>query len=158
MANKRTSKLNVNIIKDLDDLHTKSDDVDISEMRELHGKLMLSMAKLGDRALGLSAVQIGIHKRAFAVTLGKRTIVMFNPIVMYHSTSVSSGREKCLSVAHPYLVKRYDTIKVRYFDAKAGEHEDIFEGPYARLVQHEMDHLDGVIISDIGKFIAEEKK
>lgn len=155
---KKKANNSVEIVKEKDELHLKSEPVDISEMRDLHGKLMLNMMRLGNRALGLSAVQIGIHKRACAVTLGKVTTVMFNPYIKTKSNKITEMREKCLSVAAPYMVKRYYSITVAYMDRTGAEKEMRVEGKEAAIVQHELDHLDGIIISDIGTLIVEEAK
>ena len=157
MAKKKASN-SVEIVKDKDTLHLVSEEVDISEMRDLHGKLMLNMMRLGNRALGLSAVQIGIHKRACAVTLGKVTTVMFNPYIKTKSNKITEAREKCLSVQAPYMVRRYYSVTVGYMDRTGAEREMRVEGREAAIVQHELDHLDGIIISDVGKLIVEETK
>lgn len=106
---------------------------------------------------GLSANQVGINKRMFAALYqtgnGENTALkLINPKVISHSTNtiyLPEG-EGCLSVnreVHGH-VPRYERIKVQAFDTEGEKHTYTFKGYSAILIQHEMDHLDGIMFYD----------
>ncbi|WP_283234805.1 peptide deformylase [Pseudoalteromonas phenolica] len=74
---------------------------------------------------------------------------IINPEIMHMSTAVEKDWEGCLSVPSMRgLVPRHKTIKVRYLDQQANEHEVKFTDFVARIFQHELDHLDGLTFID----------
>ncbi len=106
-----------------------------------------TMNKLG--GLGLSANQCGLPHRVCAINMGSEAWVMFNPYLIESSEEPSEYLEGCLSYPGLYLkVDRAKKVKVR-FQAMGGqfvEHE--FEGLTSVCIQHELDHLNGVVYSD----------
>jgi peptide deformylase len=106
--------------------------------------------------VGLAAPQIGINKRIVVVSLLKdrddedfKTIMMMNPEILEHSEITDTEEEWCLSV--PWAkgnVKRYLTIKLQYKDNKGKEKMLRLNGLSARIVQHEIDHINGVLFVD----------
>ena len=99
--------------------------------------------------LGLSANQVGLPWRVCAVNMGTEIWTMFNPEIIEKSMIPTEYQEGCLSYPGLYLkLKRPDHIKVR-FQAINGEFiEHDFDGLTAVCVQHEIDHLDGVMYTD----------
>ena len=99
--------------------------------------------------LGLSSNQVGLPHRVCAVNFGDEIWTMFNPVILEKSETVADFQEGCLSYPGLYLkVNRPDHIKVR-FQAVNGEFvEKEFDGLTAVCVQHELDHLDGVMYTD----------
>ncbi|MDP4098027.1 peptide deformylase [Paenibacillus sp. P96] len=106
--------------------------------------------------VGLSANQIGLNKRMCAIYIqsGEATAVceLYNPKIISHSAAMiylESG-EGCLSVDRyvPGYVPRYAKIKVKAADAQGKEQIYTFKGYTAIVVQHELDHLDGVMFYD----------
>ena len=106
--------------------------------------------------VGLAAPQIGVSRRAFAVdvsdhpktTVNHGLVVMFDPVIVEMENRVV-GREGCMSV--PDLtanVVRATKIVVRGVVPGEGEREIVTEGFEARAYQHEIDHLDGLLILD----------
>jgi peptide deformylase len=99
--------------------------------------------------LGLSANQCGINKRVCTINMGKEAWVMFNPQIIEKSEKTADFSEGCLSYPGLYVkIGRSDHIKVR-FQALGGqtvEHE--FDGLTAVCIQHELDHLDGIVYTD----------
>ena len=102
------------------------------------------------RGVGLSAPQIGVSKRAFIIDVAQEDIYyeMINP-----ELSGMKGRgeawEGCLSVdGVEGLIPRADKLRVRYTDRDWRDHELEAEGYIARIIQHEYDHLEGVIFRD----------
>lgn len=99
--------------------------------------------------LGLSANQVGLKERACAINMGNEIWTMFNPVITNHSLTPSTYQEGCLSYPGLYLkVNRWETITVK-FQAINGEFiEQEFSGLTAVCIQHELDHLDGVLYTD----------
>jgi len=102
------------------------------------------------RGLGLSANQVGLKERVCAVNMGEHIWIMFNPEIIERSETFADFAEGCLSYPGLYLkLKRPDYIKVR-FQAIGGQYtEHEFNGLTAVCVQHEIDHLDGKLYTDL---------
>jgi peptide deformylase len=117
------------------------------EAEELAYSLVKTMGKYG--GLGLSANQCGINKRVCTINMGKEAWSMFNPEIVYRSDTIANFSEGCLSYPGLYLkLNRADHIKVR-FQAIGGQFvEQQFDGLTAVCVQHELDHLDGIVYTD----------
>ena len=96
--------------------------------------------------LGLSANQVGLKDRVCVVNMGKEAWVMFNPEIIESSGKIADFQEGCLSYPGLYVkCNRLDHIKVR-FQAVGGQViEQEFDGLTAVCVQHEIDHLDGIV-------------
>ena len=113
--------------------------------------LAFSLSETLDKlqGLGLSANQVGLPHRVCAVNMGDEIWTMFNPQIIERSQTPAQYQEGCLSYPGLYLtVNRPDHIKVR-FQAINGEWvEKEFDGLTAVCVQHEIDHLDGIMYTD----------
>jgi peptide deformylase len=73
----------------------------------------------------------------------------FNPEVLEHSNNLTEFNEGCLSFTGEYvIIKRPDTIRVRYFNAEGIEFNETLTGLPARCFQHELDHLNGITMHD----------
>lgn len=113
----------------------------------------------------LAAPQVGKSVRMIATTQrksGKRwekntgEIVMINPEITEKSSQVVMSEEACLSLPwDQWNVKRYKKITVSYYDPEGRKHTRKFEDFNAAIVQHEIDHLDGVLFID--KLVAPKK-
>jgi peptide deformylase len=110
-------------------------------------------------AIGLAAPQIGVLKRVFGVRLGyydeqpdeemKPPIIMVNPEILEQSEVMERGFDSCLSIPNMLgYSDRHLKIKLRYQDEMGKRFEREFEGWDARVIQHEYDHLDGVLFLD----------
>lgn len=110
------------------------------------------------RGIGLAAIQIGVPKRILVIDLqeegedGKpvRTPRVFiNPEIVDTDTATNIYNEGCLSVPDQYAeVERPATCRVRWLDRDGQAHEEQLEGLLATCIQHEMDHLQGIIFID----------
>ncbi|MGE4444210.1 MAG: peptide deformylase [Candidatus Altimarinota bacterium] len=106
--------------------------------------------------VGLAAPQVGYNKRLIVVSLLKdrddenfSTIMMMNPTILEHSTECEIEGEGCLSVpGEKGEVERFLKIKLSYIDENKKEKIIILSGVSARIVQHEIDHLNGVLFTD----------
>jgi peptide deformylase len=96
--------------------------------------------------LGLSANQVGLKDRICVINMGEKAWVLFNPEIIETSGKIADFQEGCLSYPGLYVkCNRLDHIKVR-FQAVGGQFlEQEFDGLTAVCVQHELDHLDGIV-------------
>lgn len=102
------------------------------------------------QGLGLSANQVGLKERICAINMGNEVWVMINPEIIESSGEAAEYSEGCLSYPGLYLkLKRPNHIKVR-FQAVGGQFvEQEFDGLTAVCVQHEIDHLNGIVYTDL---------
>lgn len=95
--------------------------------------------------VGLGASQIAVLKRAIVINpRGKKPRVLINPVIVGHGDTQDNGPEGCLS--YPGIdtdVKRWRVIEVTFQDLDRREQRETFKGFAARVVQHEIDHLNG---------------
>lgn len=99
--------------------------------------------------LGLAAPQIGSPLSLCIAHLGHRTIPLINPEITWHSTEKEDMEEGCLSLPGlQVMVTRPTSIIVQYTDAKGKMQERSLSGLDSRVVQHEVDHLHGILIVD----------
>jgi peptide deformylase len=100
--------------------------------------------------LGLAANQLGFSFRAFAMNTEDHWGVIYNPEIIKFSGTKTKDFEGCLSIPDKIgLVSRFDWIDVIYEAAPHGMRVNReFTGLSARVFQHELDHLNGVVISD----------
>lgn len=105
----------------------------------------LAQTLIQNNGIGLAAPQIGLPYRAFAM-MGEKIIVCFNPKIVDVSTEQLYLEEGCLSFPEFILkVKRPKKIKVRYTEPNGNVETKVFDGMTARVFQHELDHLDGIV-------------
>lgn len=102
--------------------------------------------------IGLAAIQIGIAKRVIVADLSEMKsppIVMINPKIVYRSIATSRQSEGCLSLPGVEgVVERPNDIIVEYHDQDRAHRVQALDGLLARCVQHEVDHLDGIMFFD----------
>lgn len=140
-------------------LRTVSPQVKSSQMPQLIklGKEMVKYIKdPKNKWVGLAAPQVGHNYRLIVVSLLKdwedeafKTIMMVNPEILEHSHEKNIDVEGCLSVpGEQGKVARWDMIKLRYIDDKWKTQTVIYDDLRSRIVQHEIDHLDGILYTD----------
>lgn len=109
--------------------------------------------------IGLAAIQVGVPKRVIVMDLqeeededGKpirQPRVFINPEILDPSDDQSVYTEGCLSVPDQYAdVERPATCRVKWLDEDGNAHDEVFEGLLATCIQHEMDHLEGIVFID----------
>lgn len=110
-----------------------------------------------NKAAGLAANQIGLPYRVFAINTDPM-LICFNPKITYYSEEKSVMEEGCLTFPLLYVrIVRPKTIRVRFFN-ELGEPQNLsFQGDTARVFQHELDHLNGVVYLDRASKIHLEK-
>ncbi|MBP6981301.1 peptide deformylase [Candidatus Gracilibacteria bacterium] len=106
--------------------------------------------------VGLAAPQVGVNKRIIAISLMHtyddeeyRTIAMINPEIVEHSEEMCLDEEGCLSVpGEKGEVSRWKSVKVNFLDTKGIKYSLKLTELSARIIQHEIDHLNGVLFTD----------
>lgn len=103
------------------------------------------------QGVGLAAPQIGVSKRVIVVDVGEGPIEVVNPVIV-ESEGLDDDTEGCLSV--PGIageVPRYTVVTVTGLDRQGQEVRQRAEGFLARVFQHEIDHLEGILFTDKAK-------
>lgn len=98
-----------------------------------------------DSCVGMAANMIGVNKRIIAFDNEGKAMVMFNPEIL-RKTGPYETEEGCLSLTGVRPVKRWKTIKVKWQNEKFQQRIKNFTGWTAEIIQHEIDHCEGIII------------
>ena len=98
-----------------------------------------------DNCVGLAANMIGYNKRIIIVSLGFANMVMINPVIVGKKAEYET-EEGCLSLDGERKTKRYEEILVEYYNKNFEKKSQKFTGYVAQIIQHECDHLEGIII------------
>lgn len=128
--------------------------VDLSDdLRRLADDMLETM--YAAPGIGLAAPQIGVDTRLIVMDCIKaegeapRPMAMFNPEILAESDERSTYEEGCLSIPDIYAdVERPAAVTVRWIDRDGNERQDSFDGLWATCLQHEIDHLNGVLFID----------
>ncbi|MDE6220443.1 MAG: peptide deformylase [Lachnospiraceae bacterium] len=97
------------------------------------------------RCVGMAANMIGVSKRIIAVNMGFMNVAMLNPVIT-KKTGAYKTEEGCLSLIGVRPTTRYQDIEVEFFDAGWKKQKQKYSGWIAQIIQHECDHLDGIVI------------
>ena len=98
-----------------------------------------------DRCVGMAANMIGVRKRIIVFCNGPLQMIMINPQITAKSGEYEA-EEGCLSLTGTRKTKRYREITVMYQDQSFRQRTGTFAGFTAQIIQHEIDHCDGVLI------------
>lgn len=109
--------------------------------------------------IGLAAIQVAVPKRVVVIDLQdpeeedgepvKRPHVFINPEIIHRSAAVKIYNEGCLSIPDQYAeVQRPDIVRARWIDERGAAREGEFDGLMSVCLQHEVDHLNGVLFID----------
>lgn len=107
--------------------------------------LLDTLAAHAEHCVGLAANMIGVRKRIIAVNVGPTNIAMLNPEIVKRSGKYMT-EEGCLSLTGERPAVRYEKLTVKYLDLQFKPHKESFSGFTAQIIQHEIDHCDGIII------------
>jgi len=135
-------------------LHEVSEQVRLplsKEDKQLLDEMYAYVKDPESRAIGLSAVQVGVLKRMCAIIIENQRYKLVNPRIIKRSKELTYYPEGCLSVSeeHDEPVKRYESISVMAYDAIQNKNIIInARGLLARCLQHEIDHMDGILFTD----------
>jgi len=101
------------------------------------------------KAVGLACTQLALPIRMIVAIPNNMVITMVNPVIVEASEKKVSGKEGCLSIPGYWdMVPRHDKITVKYQDITGRECEDTLYEYAAAVVQHEIEHLDGILFID----------
>jgi peptide deformylase len=123
-----------------------------AEIRKLVDDMFETMYKAP--GIGLAAIQIGVGKRVITLDLSKKEDnhqpqVFINPEIVWTSGETAKYEEGCLSIPDYYEeVERPKEVKVKYLDLDGKKHEIDAKGLIATCLQHEIDHINGVLFID----------
>lgn len=98
-----------------------------------------------ERCVGMAANMIGVRKRIIIANVGMGGIVMFNPVII-KKEGPFEAEEGCLSLDGVRKTTRYKTIEVEFTDMSWKRQKQKYSGILAQIIQHECDHLEGIII------------
>ena len=132
------------IVRDTFFLSQKSDPAtkqDLSVGQDLRDTLQANR----ERCVGMAANMIGVKKRIIIVHAGLADLVMVNPVITKKSAPYEA-EEGCLSLDGVRKTTRYQIIEVEYLDSGWKKHHERFSGWTAQIIQHEIDHLNGILI------------
>lgn len=132
------------IVKDILFLGQKSEDAtknDIVVIDDLIDTLKENL----EHCVGLAGNMIGVKKRILVFTAGNLIVPMINPVIL-KKEKLYETEESCLSLIGLRKTKRYEMIEVEYLDRNFKKQKQVFTGFTAQIIQHEMDHFEGVII------------
>ena len=132
------------IVKDVFFLGQKSEAATKEDL-SVGQHLMDTLRANQDHCVGMAANMIGYRKNMIIVATGLADIVMINPKITAKAEPYET-EEGCLSLPGTRKTTRYNKITVRYQDKKFEEHTQNFSGYIAQIIQHECDHLEGILI------------
>lgn len=116
-----------------------ADDVDVA--KNLRDTLAFNRAN----CVGMAANMIGVQKRIIIVETEEGDVVMFNPVILKKSEPYET-KEGCMSLVGIRSAKRWKHIKVQWQNEKMQTRVKNFEGWTAEIIQHEIDHCNGIVI------------
>lgn len=132
------------VVRDVFFLRQKSEPAtreDLGVGRDLRDTLRANR----DRCAGMAANMIGVKKRVIVVNAGFADVVMVNPVLLAKDTPYEA-EEGCLSLDGTRKTTRWQNIEIEYTDASWKKRRQRFSGWIAQIIQHEMDHLEGILI------------
>ena len=132
------------IVKDILFLGQKSEEATKNDIVVIDDLIDTLRANL-EGCVGLAGNMIGVKKRILVFTLGSLIVPMINPVIL-KKEKLYETEESCLSLIGFKKTKRYEMIEVEYLDRNFKKQKQVFTGFTAQIIQHEMDHFEGIII------------
>lgn len=132
------------VVKDVLFLGQKSEPATKNDVAVIDDLVDTLRANLDD-CVGMAANMIGVKKRILVFSLGNIIVPMVNPVIVKKENKYET-EESCLSLNGFRKTTRYEKIEVEYLDRNFKKHRDTFKGFTAQIIQHEIDHFEGIII------------
>lgn len=132
------------IMKDVLFLAQKSEEATKDDLYIVDDLIDTLRANLDD-CVGMAANMIGVKKRIIVFSVGEMIVPMINPIITDKKNSYETEK-CCLSLTGFRKNNRYESIEVEYFDKEFKKQKGKFTGFVAQIIQHEIDHCNGIII------------
>lgn len=99
-----------------------------------------------ERCVGMAANMIGVNRRIIAVDMGAAAVLMLNPVIVRKYGDTYEAEEGCLSHTGTKWTLRSQNVEVQFQDMNFKSHRQTFSGFTAQIIQHEIDHCDGILI------------
>ena len=132
------------IMKDVFFLQQKSEPATEAD-RQVSVDLLDTLRANAAGCVGMAANMIGVRKRIIVVNLGLMNLAMVNPQITW-KRGAYEAEEGCLSLVGTRKTTRYEEIEVAYLDQNFKSQRQKFNGWTAQIIQHEVDHCDGILI------------
>lgn len=132
------------VMKDVFFLNQKSEPA-MEADKQVVQDLLDTLKANEDGCVGMAANMIGVNKRIIAVSMGFANIAMINPVIVKQSGPYET-EEGCLSLIGVRKSTRYKDIEVEYRDTYFKKQRQKYSGWIAQIIQHEIDHCDGIVI------------
>ena len=132
------------IVKDIFFLRRKAEEATREDI-QIGIDLQDTLRANKEACVGMAANMIGVNKCIIVFDNGGEYMLMFNPVIIRQSGAYES-EEGCLSLSGTRRVKRFRTIKVQWQNEKFQTRLKTFTGWTAEIIQHEIDHCEGVLI------------
>ena len=133
------------IVKDIDVLQQKSTKFNFDDENLIQD--MLDTAEhYRYICVGLAAIQIGVPKKVILVKINNKFVPFINPTIFRKSKDTYLAREGCMSLEGQREVRRHYFVEVGYTTTDGKLVMKTFRGMTAQIIQHEIDHLNGVLI------------
>lgn len=132
------------IVKDILFLGQKSEEATKNDIAVVDDLIDTLRANL-EGGVGLAGNMIGSKKRILVFAVGNIIVPMINPVILKKENPYET-EESCLSLIGFRKTKRYEMIEVEYLDRDFKKQKQVFTGFTAQIIQHEMDHFEGIII------------
>ena len=151
----RIAQLGQPVLREKATALTSKGEILSSGVQQLIDAMLATLANAG--GIGLAAPQVFVSRRMFLACVGdeprdRAPEVFINPEILTKSDALDAGWEGCLSFGElQVLVDRHSSVTVECLDREAGRRTIELTGIAARVVQHEYDHLDGILTIDRAK-------
>lgn len=129
-------------------IEVSAEKITTQEFQDFLEKFIKTFESL-EKPAGLAAPQCGVNQRVFVAQLSKERKIMINPVITKSATATTETEEGCFSVPGVYgMVTRAKRITVKFLDRHGRRAEMDLKNFDAVVVQHEVDHLDGILFVD----------
>lgn len=132
------------ICKDIFFLGQKSEAA-IEADKQIGTDLLDTLKANREHCVGMAANMIGVKKNIIVVNVGFMDMLMYNPVIISKKRPYET-EEGCLSLVGVKKTTRYEEIEVEYQDMNFKKQRGKFTGWTAQIIQHECDHLEGIVI------------
>ena len=132
------------VVRDVFFLSQKSEEATLADKQTIQD-LLDTLQSNKEHCVGMAANMIGVQKRIIVVDMGFCNMAMVNPVIIKKSKQFEA-EEGCLSLNGVRKTTRYQQIEVEYQDSNFKKLKQSFSGWIAQIIQHEIDHCDGIII------------
>ena len=132
------------VVKDILFLEQKSELATKEDIEVVNDLIDTLRANL-EHCVGMAANMIGVKKRILVFSAGNIIVPMINPVILKKEKPYEA-EESCLSLTGIRETTRYESIEVEYLDINFKKHKQVFTGFTAQIIQHEVDHFEGIII------------